>query len=97
LYSSSGISASTKEKLLHKNIYSIVKERMAENPPKIPLTSIIDDNKKALNASLPLQLRTNCRVLLLKKMVTEVKWDSHFHSFLFNGSKFQNITCHRML
>jgi hypothetical protein len=27
---------------------------------------------------------------LFKKMVTEVKWDSHFHSFLFNASKFQN-------
>jgi hypothetical protein len=39
-----------------------VKERTAENTPKIPLTSIIDDNKKALNASLPLQLKTNCRV-----------------------------------
>jgi len=34
---------------------------------------------------------------LFKKIVNEVKWDSHFHSFLFNGSKFQNITCHRML
>jgi hypothetical protein len=45
----------------------------------------------------PFSLKPTVESSLFKKMVTEVKWDSHFHSFFFNGSKFQNITCHRML